>query len=629
MTLSRDQFQKARDAGFTVEQIAGFEKTRGAGPQTSVAPSKPSIAPKNLITDPLGTIGRSGGKVIGDTFEAVSHPVRTGKALIGLGKGVAQKFTPGVQEEEKMVDALKDFYVDRYGGIEKAKKTVLEDPVGFASDLSIFLTGGGAVAAKVGKVGKLGKLAKIGKTASKIGSVIDPVSATLRGTGAVLKAATKGRKIAPFAKTVDVGVVKAAKEAVVDLPASAKTASKSVPLIESLAAKGLFGKGMVDKINKVGVDLNRYADGVIQKIGASSDLSEAGKKIAEGVRNYKENYFKIKNALYEKATLPSGKTQQIIKVTPTKSRDFVKIILKDKERAAEVLGKSGDIDFFRSLDTALAADAIDGQFIKSAVKELNQKVKSIVDPIATGNKAVLKKLVVSLSDDLDNAIVTQKPELAQAIQEANSFYKSGLQRLNSSYGKKISSLAEAGQYDKIVPAIINKSTSLEDIPKIYQVIGKENIPSLQAAFLENMLEGARKGENFTPTGITRQITKIGDTKLQAILNPQQYQAVKNIEKISQSMGRAEKITGGSQTAFIGRIGGEFAALGMNPLKGMLLLGGDAMLSRFIISPIGQKLLTEGVTLQGGVGKSLIQAGQKVGAKPSFIRGAGQLQEQVQ
>jgi len=32
---------------------------------------------------------------------------------------------------------------DRYGGWENIKKTVSEDPVGFASDVSAILTGGG------------------------------------------------------------------------------------------------------------------------------------------------------------------------------------------------------------------------------------------------------------------------------------------------------------------------------------------------------------------------------------------------------------------------------------------------------------------------------------------------------
>src|SRR4030095_903240 len=78
-------------------------------------------------------------------------------------------------EEEKMVDALGEFFKDRYGGIENVKRTLATDPVGFASDLSIFLTGGGSVAAKA--PGVAGQAAKIVGT---VGRTIDPLSVGIK-----------------------------------------------------------------------------------------------------------------------------------------------------------------------------------------------------------------------------------------------------------------------------------------------------------------------------------------------------------------------------------------------------------------------------------------------------------------
>ena len=55
MPLTREQFQKARDAGFSVEQIAGFEEKRtGEAPQT---PSPEELAPETSpIKETLGSI---------------------------------------------------------------------------------------------------------------------------------------------------------------------------------------------------------------------------------------------------------------------------------------------------------------------------------------------------------------------------------------------------------------------------------------------------------------------------------------------------------------------------------------------------------------------------------------------
>ena len=45
-------------------------------------------------------------------------------------------------------------------GLENIKKTFAEDPVGFISDASIILTGGGTLATKVGPLTKIGEQAK-------------------------------------------------------------------------------------------------------------------------------------------------------------------------------------------------------------------------------------------------------------------------------------------------------------------------------------------------------------------------------------------------------------------------------------------------------------------------------------
>jgi hypothetical protein len=113
-----------------------------------------------------------------DLVNPILHPIDTYTALTNLGKGVGQKFVPGEQPEERYADAVAQFFIDRYGGLENAKRTLTQDPVGFAADLSMVLTGGGSAAARVpGLVGKAGRATK------SLGSAIDPVAGTLKGVG--------------------------------------------------------------------------------------------------------------------------------------------------------------------------------------------------------------------------------------------------------------------------------------------------------------------------------------------------------------------------------------------------------------------------------------------------------------
>lgn len=101
---------------------------------------------------------QSAVKLGNDLYQAVKHPIDTAGSLLDLGKGIVQLAVPGEQGDEETARAVGRMMAKRYGGLKAIKKTMATDPVGFISDLSMFLTGGGTAIAKAGQVG--GKLAK-------------------------------------------------------------------------------------------------------------------------------------------------------------------------------------------------------------------------------------------------------------------------------------------------------------------------------------------------------------------------------------------------------------------------------------------------------------------------------------
>ena len=114
-------------------------------------------------------------------IENPSGPLATAKSLGGLAKGLFNKLIPGEDPSEQAVDALGEFFAERYGSIENIKQTIATDPVGFASDLSLILTGGAAAATKIGKIagvtGKAGKAAtQVGKVLKATGRVVEPIN---------------------------------------------------------------------------------------------------------------------------------------------------------------------------------------------------------------------------------------------------------------------------------------------------------------------------------------------------------------------------------------------------------------------------------------------------------------------
>lgn len=152
-----------------------------------------------------------------DMAQPFIHPIETAKNIGNLGAGVVEKAAHAASnlspvasaipvagavagpalsmlgaasphlgtEHEKYADAVGRFFADRYGGVENFKKTMAEDPVGFAGDLSTLFTGGETALARAP-----GVLGKVGEAAGTAGRVLDPLNA-VTGYGMIPKLAGK------------------------------------------------------------------------------------------------------------------------------------------------------------------------------------------------------------------------------------------------------------------------------------------------------------------------------------------------------------------------------------------------------------------------------------------------------
>ena len=133
------------------------------------------------LKETIRNIPGSAGRLVGDVASLVRHPIQTAKAIGRVGGGAVEKFIPGEHPAEQSFDQVVDFFKQRYGGIENIKRTVQEDPVGFAADISALLTGGGAAIKGVGTLGKLSKVAKVGGAIQKVGLVSEPINLLGKG----------------------------------------------------------------------------------------------------------------------------------------------------------------------------------------------------------------------------------------------------------------------------------------------------------------------------------------------------------------------------------------------------------------------------------------------------------------
>ena len=121
-------------------------------------------------------IPSSGLQFLKNTAQPFIHPIDTAKNIGRLGLGAAEKagISPTTGHEQ-YADAAWKSLVDRYGGMDQLKKTIAEDPVGFAGDLSMIFTGGETALARL--PGELGEAAK---AAGTVGRAANPLTLPMK-----------------------------------------------------------------------------------------------------------------------------------------------------------------------------------------------------------------------------------------------------------------------------------------------------------------------------------------------------------------------------------------------------------------------------------------------------------------
>lgn len=161
--------------GITPEQIqAAYDRSPEATP--SSVGDVAMQAGKNLIP----SAKRFGSDIAG----MIAHPIETVQNIGRLGLGVAEKAIPGQQPHEVYADTLGRYFADRYGGVDNIKRTIAQDPVGFAADVATVLSGGELAAARAAPT-----IARVAGTAAR---AVDPINATVRVATGAAKAVGKG-----------------------------------------------------------------------------------------------------------------------------------------------------------------------------------------------------------------------------------------------------------------------------------------------------------------------------------------------------------------------------------------------------------------------------------------------------
>lgn len=502
----------------------------------------------------------------------------------------AQKWGKGVEQVAEFLlpgpgkgAALKGIKGMSGAGVMEAAKVALSEG---AKNTAVSLAQQGSPNAQVAAEGVTGALAP-GLT-----------SAGLGGAKAVLGAPARAAK--PY-------IGKLADKLKVDMPAFALSSHPAVQALESYAARGLGGAKVVERIDKAFKKLDTMVANLANKAG-TVDLSDAGRSVYTGFEAAETQFRQTADDLYKQAIVTNK-----VKLQPTRTVELLKEIVEGKS-AADVVGVTpADLPFYRNLlnggKKKLGLKGANGAWdIKQALDAMKDKVKEW-NTTSTGSAATLKRVAATLNEELDEAIDAADPVLGQALRDAKAHYAEGIGKITSAYGQNIERLAANGEWDKIVPAVLNKNTSVDLVQPMFEFIGKEARDDIRASVLAEIVTKAR-GETgmLTPRGLSQQIKHFGQDRLQAILEPTQWRRLKDIADLTASMSKAETVrAGGGRVAAIaapllrtGAAGAAISAMFFQPMAAFSALvgltAGDYAMSKLIGTKAAQKWMTKGVAV---------------------------------
>ncbi len=239
-------------------------------------------------------------------YEMVTNPVQTLTAIADVGAGALRlslpkpvveffdRFDSKPENTQRAVDtarAMGGLYADRFGSWDAIKRTVAEDPVGAAADLSTLLTGGAmgarTVAGAAARVspGAAAPIAQAAGALETAATATNPLSAL---TVPAQMGLEQARKVFPSPLTArqaanaprDAALVKAREEGYVAPPGSIDPVSGQFVVAERLAGKTLLEQMMSVRNQEQTNRLARRAVDVPDDTPLTSDAMLAVRKQA-------------------------------------------------------------------------------------------------------------------------------------------------------------------------------------------------------------------------------------------------------------------------------------------------------------------------------------------------------------
>lgn len=492
-------------------------------------------------------------------------------------------------------------------GVQKIKQDIIEPAGEFLTqnpdlknlaEIGAWFIGTGASKKTAGTVAE--QAPRVFKEGSEV--IVDAAT-NARNFVSTLKTASKEQKIAKITSRIEElkasnqvqeiqEILNVADEFGIELPASA-TGGTLAQNIEGIQAQGFFGGGLKERADTAIAKFDEIATGIESKAKTSTEIGESIEKSFQKALN---DMRVEKTKLYDDAekTFQSSKIPAPIK---TNAKSIKTIEDRIEQLSAAGLGETenaAEIATLRNFQNAIKNSIDDDNGIFDARKIL----QSIADRAGfdklpkdrTTQEKIFGSIWGSLSNDIDDSISKTIPEFKKALDAANKKFKEIKNLEQKDFVRTIQTLSRKGQVDKISERVSSPNISKQEIEAIYKTVGGGTKLDIQQGIMRDIIQKARSSKDgFTPTGIQKQLDKIGSDKLSAVFSKEQIDTLKKLNVLNKALAATQKVAAGSQTGVLAQIS--------PALRGALAIGtfgkslvADFGITKFLNSGAGQKFL---------------------------------------
>ena len=461
-----------------------------------------------------------------DVVTAVTSPIDTLTGLAELTMGVFQNLTPldlqksfgaspdDVKRTKEMANAVGQFYKDRYGSIEGAKRAFAQDPAGVLADAStVFGVGAAATPAK---------LAKTTSTLKTAASAVDPLNLAIKGSVAATKfGANRLADVLGVTTSAGSTPIKEAAKAGVIGGERAKTFKEnlrgSAEMTDALdVAKANLAKMQADKqaMYRSNMEIIKNDATVLDFADIDLALNNAQKLVSyKGQVKNESAAAKLAEAQQRvdkwKALDPAEfHTPEGMDELKQSIGDILESIPFEQKRARAAVG-----DVYAKIKKTIAKQAPSYEKVMRSYTTASESIREIERALSLGKKAsvdtAMRKLQSLMRDNV-NTNYGQRAKLAKQLEEAGgqdfmpalagqalkSFMPSGIQRgvspLTSIGAYSVGGLeAAAASAAASSPRLVGEAAYLSGLLARYPTKGveaiKKRIPEADYRLLGNLL----------------------------------------------------------------------------------------------------------------------------------------------